>query len=210
MYVTLQLLFVKLLPSCLYTSLKTWRQFWNFGSFFFFFFLSLISCNFFILTNLNNVGEMMLCPTSEGLMDVKELFYQKILVQAFTSGNTDPFKWWPEMIKFTLVIWMKLQGPWGRGGGVGHKDISIFPLARSSLDQAALQNHSSVIPYLCQQETYDLSEIYFLMHKVWNDKYKSPYKPWGLDELKAKNLAQMQCRRLRFDPWVRKIPWRKE
>ena len=46
----------------------------------------------------------MLCPTSEGLMDVKELFYQKILVQAFTSGNTDPFKWWPEMIKFTLVI----------------------------------------------------------------------------------------------------------
>ena len=119
----------------------------------------------------------------------KNFSIKKFLVQVFSSGNTDPFKWWSETIKFTLIIW-KLQGPWGPGGDVGNKDISIFSLAQSTLDQAALGNHSSVISYLCQQVTYDLSDIYFLMHKVWNDKYKSPYKPWGLDELKAKNLVQ--------------------
>ena len=37
-------------------------------------------------------------------------------------------------------------------------------------------------------------------------KLKSGHKPSGSDD----KFECLQCRRPRFDPWVRKIPWRRE
>lgn len=72
-----QFLFVKSLPSLLGDFLKSTDRILVFGGFSP---LSLIPCTFFDIDKLKyNVGETVLNPISGGLMDVKELLYEKNL-----------------------------------------------------------------------------------------------------------------------------------
>ena len=87
----------------------------------------------------------------------------------------------------------------GDGDGQGGL-VCCSPWGRKESDSTGrLNNNSSFIVYLTLY-------IYYILYNIINILWYGIY--WGLSWWLSGKESTCQCRRCRFDPWVKKTPWR--